>query len=132
METKICSKCGVEKPLEDFAYRDKTKGTRRAECKECISNRQKVKYHQQKQALNELKKQKTCVKCGESRFYLLDFHHIEPTTKVNTVARLSAHSSPKAVYDEIEKCICLCANCHREFHWFQKENNITLEDYLNQ
>jgi len=45
METKICSKCGIEKPIESYAYRDKEKGTRRAECKECISNRQKIKYY---------------------------------------------------------------------------------------
>lgn len=130
METKICSKCHVEKPLEEFAFRDKAKGTRRAECKQCISNRQKIKYHKQKEEINNLKKTKKCIKCGESRFYLLDFHHIDSETKVDTVARLSTHSSTQAVYEEIDKCICLCANCHREFHWFQKENNITLEDYL--
>lgn len=131
METKICSKCNIEKPIEDFAFRNKAKGTRRAECKQCISNRQKIKYHKQKEELNEFKKQKKCAKCGENRFYLLDFHHINPETKVDTIAKLSAHSSTKTMYEEIEKCICLCANCHREFHWFQKENNITLEEYLN-
>lgn len=132
METKICSKCNIEKPIEEFAFRDKAKGTRRAECKQCISNRQKIKYHKQKAELNEFKKQKTCVKCGENRFYLLDFHHINPDTKVDTIAKLSTHSSVKTMYEEIEKCVCLCANCHREFHWFQKENDITLEEYLNE
>lgn len=132
METKICSKCGIEKPIEEFAFRDKTKGTRRAECKKCISQRQKDKYHKQKAELNEFKKQKVCEKCGESRFYLLDFHHIDPNTKIGTVARLITHSNSKTAYDEIDKCICLCANCHREFHWLEKENNITLEEYLNQ
>lgn len=131
METKICSKCNIEKSIEEFAFRNKAKGTRRAECKQCISNRQKIKYHKQKEELNELKKQKKCVKCGENRFYLLDFHHINPETKVDTIARLSTHSNAESVYKEINKCICLCANCHREFHWFQKENNITLEEYLN-
>lgn len=131
METKICSKCNIEKSIENFAFRDKAKGTRRAECKQCISNRQKIKYHKQKEELNELKKQKKCVKCGENRFYLLDFHHINPETKVDTIAKLSTHSNTKTMYEEIDKCICLCANCHREFHWFQKENNITLEKYLN-
>lgn len=131
METKICSKCGIEKPIEDFAFRDKAKGTRRAECKKCISNRQKIKYHKQKEELNEFKKQKSCEKCGENRFYLLDFHHIDPKMKVDTIAKLSTHSSTEAMYNEINKCICLCANCHREFHWLQKENNITIKDYLN-
>lgn len=35
METKICTKCGRELPLESFNWRDKSKGTRRADCKEC-------------------------------------------------------------------------------------------------
>ena len=121
METKICSKCNIEKSIEEFAFRNKAKGTRRAECKQCISNRQKIKYHKQKEELNELKKQKECVKCGENRFYLLDFHHINPETKVDTIARLSTHSNAESVYKEINKCICLCANCHREFHWLKKK-----------
>ena len=130
MNTKICTKCGVEKPIEDFAFRDKAKGTRRAECKQCISQRQKEKYHKQKDILNEFKKQKVCEKCGEKRFYLLDFHHIDPNTKIDTVARLSTHSSQEMTYNEINKCICLCANCHREFHWLEKEKGITLKEYL--
>ena len=35
------------------------------------------------------------------------------------------------VYEEIEKCVCLCANCHRVFHFLEKENEITIEEFLN-
>ena len=38
METKICTKCGRELPIDQFNWRDKSKGTRRADCKECHSN----------------------------------------------------------------------------------------------
>lgn len=131
METKICSKCGEEKPIDQFAFRNKAKGTRRAECKKCINERQKARYHSQKNQLNEYKKLLKCEKCGENRFYLLDFHHIDPTAKINTVAQLSTHSNMETAYKEIDKCICLCANCHREFHWLEKEKNFTLENYLN-
>jgi predicted HNH restriction endonuclease len=31
---------------------------------------------------------------------------------------------------ELKKCICLCSNCHREFHHFAKTKGITLEEYL--
>lgn len=53
METKICSKCHIEKPIDDFAFRNKSKNTRRAECKECIAARQRTRYHDNKQVLDE-------------------------------------------------------------------------------
>ena len=38
METKICTKCGIEKPITEFNWRDKSKGTHRSECKICHTN----------------------------------------------------------------------------------------------
>lgn len=35
------------------------------------------------------------------------------------------------VYEEIKKCVVLCANCHREFHYLQTKNpSYTLKEYL--
>ena len=71
------------------------------------------------------------MKCGEKRSYLLDFHHLDPTQKDSTVARLTSSSSSKQrIQDEIDKCIVLCANCHREFHYLEQNNGITIEEYL--
>lgn len=53
METKICSKCNIEKPIDEFAFRNKLKNIRRAECKECIAARQRTKYYNNKQVLDE-------------------------------------------------------------------------------
>lgn len=128
--TKICSKCGKEKPIEEFAFRDKKKGTRRAECKQCICERQKAKYYANKAVIEEIKSQQVCKKCGENRPYVLDFHHLNPDEKINTIARLSVHSSLTNALNEIDKCICLCANCHREFHYLEKTQHITIEQYL--
>ena len=72
-----------------------------------------------------------CAKCGESRGYVLDFHHIDPTQKENTIARMTSNKSNlNDIQKEVDKCIVLCANCHREFHHFEKINNLTLEEYL--
>ena len=132
MNTKICSKSGKELPLEDFNWRSKANGTRRADCKYCHSNYMKEKYHQKKQEIQELKETYKCAKCGESRGYVLDFHHIDPNKKEHNISRITSNSySIEKAYDEIKKCICLCSNCHREFHYLENRENLTLEDYLN-
>ena len=51
METKICTKCGRELPLDQFNWRDKAKGTRRADCKQCHSGYMKAKYQEKKKKL---------------------------------------------------------------------------------
>lgn len=132
METKKCSKCGRELPLSAFPWRDKSKGTYRADCKECHSKYMKQKYQQKKEEIQQLKSQLACAKCGDTRGYVLDFHHIDPTKKQDTIARLTSNtSSLSKVYDEIKKCIVLCANYHREFHYLEKQKeNYTLADYL--
>ena len=38
--------------------------------------------------------------------------------------------SQKRVLEEIAKCITLCRNCHHEYHYFEKENGIKIEEYL--
>lgn len=69
-----------------------------------------------KQALvNSLKK--CCAQCGEPDQSCLDFHHLDPTSKHDTVANLIyGQASNDMILTEIEKCIVLCANCHRKLH----------------
>lgn len=133
MEYKTCTKCGKTLPITDFNWRNKAKGTRRSECKYCHSAYMKQKYQQKKRQIQQLKSQMKCAKCGESRGYVLDFHHLNPEQKENTIARMTSNNYElDKVYDEIKKCIVLCANCHREFHHFkQKNKQFTIQDYLN-
>jgi DNA-directed RNA polymerase subunit RPC12/RpoP len=131
METKICTKCGKELPITDFNWRNKAKGTRRSECKYCHSKYMKEAYAKKQKEIQDLKSQFKCAKCGDNRGYVLDFHHIDPSIKEEGVARMISNNYKlDKVYDEIKKCICLCANCHREFHYLEKEKQITLEEYL--
>lgn len=130
-QTKICTQCHRELPLDQFHWRNKARGTRRSECKDCHNAHMNQRNAQNRLFIHELKKQQCCAKCGETRWYLLDYHHVDPTIKENTIARLMVHSNQQAVLKEIDKCILLCSNCHREFHYFNEQQGITLEEYLN-
>ena len=56
-----------------------------------------------------------CSRCEYNKcIRALDFHHIDPSRKDFTVSRVSR--SWKAIKAELDKCILLCANCHRELH----------------
>ena len=133
METKICTKCGRELPLDHFNWRNKAKGTYRADCKECHSGYMKQKYQEKKEVVQELKSKCKCAKCGDDRGYVLDYHHINSEEKETTIARMISNNYElDKVYKEIEKCIVLCANCHREFHYLHNKNSsLSLEQYLN-
>ena len=63
-----------------------------------------------------------CIKCGFSHHAALDFHHEDPTTKEGDVNRYVSNGQFKKAYKEIEKCIVLCANCHRIHHFEERKN----------
>jgi len=57
-----------------------------------------------------------CSICGYKNCYgALDAHHIDPSTKEFNIS--GAHSrSWKRIIEELDKCILVCANCHRSQH----------------
>lgn len=58
-----------------------------------------------------------CVYCGESDPCCLDFHHIDPEEKLGAVADMASGRYPvEVVLREVDKCVVLCANCHRKLH----------------
>lgn len=53
----------------------------------------------------------------------LEFHHVDPNEKDISFSKIRANNkSWEKIEKELEKCILLCANCHREVH----DNIITL------
>lgn len=63
-----------------------------------------------------------CTKCGLDHPAALDFHHENPNEKEYNVNRLISDGRFKRAYEEIKKCIVLCANCHRIHHHEEKKN----------
>lgn len=65
--------------------------------------------------LQELKKTLKCVRCGESDWRCLDFHHRKPSQKEHGVCQMPYYGYSKTrILKEIAKCDVLCANCHRK------------------
>jgi hypothetical protein len=70
--------------------------------------------------VNEIKVAMGCADCGIQHPAVLDFHHIEPVNgdKTKRVSQMiSSGLRWQAILEQIDKCIVLCANCHRKRHW---------------
>jgi hypothetical protein len=131
METKICSKCGVEKPVTEYhknGFNSKGEQKYRGYCKSCANKRETERYWEKRKFIDS--QRTACEKCGENRTHVLDFHHIDPKEKAFTIGVLKK-GSKETILNEINKCICLCANCHRDFHYLERNFNITILEYLN-
>lgn len=62
---------------------------------------------------------KCCVCDYERDLTALDFHHTDPSIKdrdCDGVTRILNQKGCAAFLKEIETCILVCANCHREIH----------------
>ncbi len=73
----------------------------------------------------EYKKTLKCSKCQESDIDCLDFHHTNALEKDNSVSDLIRTGySVERIWEEIKKCVVLCANCHRKEHKGNKHESM--------
>jgi hypothetical protein len=91
-----------------------------------------------RQSQSEVLKQKcidykggSCVKCGYNTCTrALDFHHLDSNSKAFTIGNHIVSAPPSSFLDEnkeallsdaliqeLDKCILICSNCHRELHY---------------
>ncbi len=58
----------------------------------------------------------SCSKCGYNKcLWVLEFHHSDPSEKEWNISNYS--KSYNSLLKEAQKCILLCANCHREIEF---------------
>ena len=58
-----------------------------------------------------------CEICGYCKYIgALEFHHLNPAEKDFSISASGKTRSFELVKKELDKCILLCANCHREIH----------------
>ena len=126
-----CGKCGIDKDESEFHR--KTEKTFHSLCKECKKEYDKNWYKnnsKRRESLNKGAKERTirnnefmrnyklskgCKICGYNKSYhALEFHHNKGDKKY-ILSRMKTHSI-KTIKKEIEKCIVICANCHRVLH----------------
>ena len=56
-----------------------------------------------------------CLLCGYERCNAaLEFHHLNRRTKAFGLSRKGIIRSWDSIMKEIDKCVLICANCHRE------------------
>ena len=142
MPTRVCSKCGFEKDIEEFPLRNQFTHRRQSYCKDCKSIMhahwyQRNKDYQKANARKHSQEYRNaireylwsfllthpCAECGEKDPVVLEFHHIgekdmaiaEMVTRITNIERLE---------EELNKTIVLCSNCHRrltakERGWFR-------------
>jgi hypothetical protein len=80
-----------------------------------------IRHAKRKKARSEWYKEfmedKQCVICKETASEVLDWHHVNPTNKKGQIASMVKKNRPfSLIFEELEKCICVCANCHRKIH----------------
>ena len=131
-KTWVCKNCG-ELPASDF-YKHSLRGYQNV-CKDCSAKNSKKRYsdgvtkrglsykearkknasalkeRNRKLVIEHLKLNKCCV-CGEDDIVVLEFHHNDPQRKRFNIAQFSTYSK-ETIMMEIDKCVVMCANCHR-------------------
>ena len=146
MKEKKCSKCEIIKPLTEFRKNGKYW---MGKCKPCQyeytkkhneKNKDRYKKYQRKSIkmcydrgqtfMNKHRALCGCQKCGEKRYWVIDYHHIDPSQKDFQVTYYKT-SKLETLKTEIKKCIPLCSNCHRDFHYYEKQTRISIKEYLN-
>ena len=77
----------------------------------------KVHRHKTKEELVKYKGGK-CEICGYDKCLgALDFHHLDPSQKDFTISNSNIYKNLDKLKEEVDKCILVCANCHREIHY---------------
>ena len=108
-EIRTCKVHGETK----FAYYE---GAKRWRCLKCQSEATQRRRDKVKLIAIEYKGGKCC-KCGYNKCVeALEFHHLDPTQKDFGIVSKGYTRSWSKIKAELDKCILVCSNCHREIH----------------
>lgn len=111
---KICPHCNIEKEENQFYKRRQNKNLG-SYCKCCTKLQATTRQQKLKEEIINYKGGK-CISCNYNAYQgALEFHHLDPNEKEFNIST-SSHLTFEKIKAELDKCILLCANCHREIH----------------
>jgi len=128
---KICRKCGTELIINKNWCKTQAI-SRNYVCHDCENKRQKKwrKENKERVAIREARYRKNqrkeldklkvngCAICGYNKCNaVLDFHHVNPQDKKFSLQCSAMNRSLVNIIIEVNKCILLCSNCHKEIHY---------------
>lgn len=132
--TKHCNKCNTTKAVSEFGKNASRQDGLQSQCKTCrkVTNNNHYKNSAQRRKrirenakkfseqsiayVESLKEAASCPICGESSPCALDFHHKHNEKKEFIISEGKTSYSLNKLIPEINKCIIVCANCHRKIH----------------
>ena len=93
-----------------------TKGDKHKRCVKCRTEAVQRRRDKVKQMSVDYKGGK-CSRCSYDKcIKALEFHHTDPNEKDFNIAYKGYTRAWEKVKIELDKCVLLCANCHREIH----------------
>ena len=86
----------------------------------------KLRVEKKRKYVDEYKIKTKCARCNQSfPSICMDFHHIDDRRNGDSsrlIPRMiQGDYSLKRINEEISKCMCLCANCHRIVHLEERQ-----------
>lgn len=135
-DLKYCWRCNSHKDITDFYTQTLRSGKVQVHtnCKACVRTHQQnyralnKEYHNETTRQRRLNNKQQAIKrfhyeCHDCRqsfpSCVYDFHHLDPSKKEMSVANAFSKNN-KNFEAELDKCIMLCANCHRIRHHFRE------------
>lgn len=115
---RICVKCNKKFTVKPNAYN-------RRYCYECVPQIPKSGAENRKIIKKWAVEYKggKCCRCGYNKcIEALDFHHQDPKEKDFMLSDRNLILDWNIIKQELDKCILVCSNCHREIHMELSQN----------
>ncbi len=132
INTKLCTHCKLNKPIESFNFKSKLKNARHSTCQGCSRLSIREHYHKNRayylakakafrdnqkriirSCIREYLQRHPCIDCGENDPLMLEFDHTQEKS-FNISSAVKQLYSLSKLQSEISKCVVRCANCHRK------------------